>query len=72
MAFFTETKNTKLNLFAFMSHALANMSETLEQRKRARETYAELAGLSDRELHDLGLSRGDIRRVAREAAQGKL
>lgn len=33
-----------------------------------RENLRELRGCSDRELYDLGLSRADIRRVAREAA----
>lgn len=35
-----------------------------------RLTVAELATLSDRELGDLGISRSDIRAVAREAALG--
>lgn len=33
-----------------------------------RENVRELNGCTDRELSDLGLSRGDIHRVAREAA----
>lgn len=33
-----------------------------------RRTLNELEGLSDRDLHDLALSRSDLKRVAREAA----
>lgn len=36
--------------------------------KKYRETYDELARLSNRELHDLGLGRGDIEFVARKVA----
>jgi uncharacterized protein YjiS (DUF1127 family) len=34
-----------------------------------RDTTFELRQLSDRELGDLGIARGDIRRVARDAAK---
>jgi len=42
------------------------------QAKRAvyRKTFNELAGLSDRDLLDLGLHRSQIRRIANEAAYG--
>ena len=36
--------------------------------RRYRETVSELSRLSNRELADLGITRGDIRRVARKAA----
>jgi uncharacterized protein YjiS (DUF1127 family) len=36
--------------------------------RRYRTTVRELQNLSTRELNDLGLSRGDIHRVARQAA----
>ena len=36
--------------------------------RRYRTTVRELENLSARELNDLGLSRGDIHRVARKAA----
>lgn len=49
------------------------MFEVLKARyrswKRYNRTVAELESLSNRELADLGISRGDIRRVAREAAR---
>ncbi len=37
--------------------------------RRYRETVRELQGLSSRELHDLGINRVDIGRLAREAAR---
>lgn len=50
------------------------MFETLKSRyatwKRYNRTVSELENLSVRELDDLGISRDDIRRVAREAARG--
>jgi uncharacterized protein YjiS (DUF1127 family) len=37
--------------------------------RRYRETVRELQGLSTRDLHDLGISRGEIGRLAREASR---
>jgi uncharacterized protein YjiS (DUF1127 family) len=49
------------------------MFETLKSRittwKRYNRTVSELQSLSTRELADLGLVRGDIHRVAREAVK---
>lgn len=36
--------------------------------KKYRETYDELARLSNRELHDLGIGRADIEFVARKTS----
>lgn len=38
------------------------------QNRVYRNTYNELASLTDRELSDIGISRSDIKRVASEAA----
>jgi uncharacterized protein YjiS (DUF1127 family) len=40
----------------------------LRRRRIYSRTQAELSALTDRELADLGISRFDIARVAREAA----
>ena len=37
---------------------------------RVRQTRNELMGLSNRELNDLGISRGDIPHIARRAVRG--
>jgi uncharacterized protein YjiS (DUF1127 family) len=50
------------------------MFEVLKSRystwKRVSRTVAELSQLSNRDLADLGIARGDIRRIAQEAARG--
>jgi len=38
--------------------------------RRYNQTLAELRALSDRDLADLGMSRGDFRRIASEAVYG--
>jgi uncharacterized protein YjiS (DUF1127 family) len=48
---------------------LTTISTRLERRRRESRTFSELAMLSDRDLTDLGISRSDIRRIAREAAE---
>lgn len=49
------------------------MFETLKSRysvwKRYSRTVAELESLSNRDLADLGISRSDIHRLARESAR---
>ena len=48
---------------------LHSLLRQLELGRRERATYRELARLDDRDLSDIGLSRSDIRDVARLAAQ---
>lgn len=47
----------------------AGLVSAFARYRAERRTAAELSALTDRELNDLGLSRGDISRIAREAAQ---
>ena len=51
---------------------LGSLVASLEHRWATYQTYRatveELQMLSDRELNDIGISRWDIRRIAREAA----
>ena len=42
----------------------------LEMRRVYNRTYRELSQLSDKELHDIGLTRYDIAEIARESAIG--
>lgn len=44
------------------------LREAAERRRRIRETIRQLEPMSDRELADIGVTRGDIRRVAEETA----
>jgi uncharacterized protein YjiS (DUF1127 family) len=43
---------------------LDNMIDTVKEGRMAYRAYQELSRLSDRELADLGLNRGEIMRVA--------
>ena len=51
-----------------LSQYASRISAGLAWSRTFRETYDELSKLSDRELNDLGFSRGDLTRIAREAA----
>lgn len=46
-----------------------SLSTFTRKRRVYNATFTELAGLTTRELADLGFCRGDIRRIAREAAE---
>lgn len=41
----------------------------LKEQRRYRRTINELSALTDRELDDIGLTRGDIENVARRSAR---
>ena len=52
-----------------MSNIVDRISAAVGQWRRYRDIVAELEAYSDRELEDIGISRGDIPRVATEASQ---
>lgn len=52
---------------AFLTHLRAR----LDRRNRYLQTLSELESMSDREALDLGLSRADFPRLAREAVYGR-
>lgn len=43
--------------------------QTLKRWQAYQQTVRELAALDNRSLNDLGISRGDIQRIARENAR---
>ena len=47
---------------------LVDIKARIARRKVFNQTFRELSALSNRDLADLGLSRGEIRRVAYQAA----
>ena len=51
--------------------ALAQLKAWIEWRREARMALDALHRMSDRELHDMGLARGDIERVARQHPPGR-
>jgi uncharacterized protein YjiS (DUF1127 family) len=50
---------------------LKTISEKLNARRRYRVAVSELSKLSDHELSDIGISRGDIEYVARRSVANK-
>ncbi|MBB4006011.1 DUF1127 domain-containing protein [Allorhizobium taibaishanense] len=46
-----------------------NLTRSLTNWRKYRQTVSELGRMSDRELHDLGIGREEIRRVARHAVK---
>ena len=44
-----------------------NIARSFNSWRKYRQTVTELDRMSNRELHDLGIDRSDIRRVARQA-----
>jgi uncharacterized protein YjiS (DUF1127 family) len=50
-----------------LGSTLAKIRRAFEARKIERNTYLDLSKLSDRELNDIGIYRGDIARIARDA-----
>lgn len=44
-----------------------NLTRSFNNWRKYRQTVSELGRMSSRELHDLGIDRADIHRVAREA-----
>ena len=45
-----------------------NLIDSIRKYRSYRNTVSELSRLSTRELADLGIQRGDIRQLARQAA----
>ena len=50
---------------------LKTISEKLAAWRRYREAVRELCELSDRELDDIGIRRGDIESIARRSVESK-
>ena len=47
-----------------MTNLVKNFLQKLRKRQTYRNTLNELSQLNDRELNDIGIGRGDIKRVA--------
>ena len=50
----------------FVSEFIRSKAIELKKRSIARKTYNELNKLTDKELKDIGISRGSIRAIAEE------
>jgi uncharacterized protein YjiS (DUF1127 family) len=57
--------NPVVQLTSLVSKLFHNILKNRAHRKMVRTTTRELSGLTDRELYDLGISRGQIYSIAR-------
>lgn len=71
MAYVNTTRVGRKSVLDRLMTAKDVVTTALRQRRLYSQTVAELNGLTDRELADLGISRLAISDVAREAAYGK-
>ena len=46
-----------------------NVARSFNNWRKYRQTVTELGRMTNRELHDLGIDRADIQRVARDAVR---
>lgn len=67
MAYFNTTNTQQNTFFSGLSHAVSALALRWKQHRQYRETLNGLSALSDRELADLGLSRGELHAVAHDA-----
>jgi uncharacterized protein YjiS (DUF1127 family) len=70
MAHVTEIFHAPVGIADRLSARIAEFKNHLATRAMYRATVNELDALSDRELADLGISRGSIRHMAQVAAYG--
>lgn len=69
MAYASNSQQTvQTGLAARFDAIVIDIRARLARRRVFNQTLNELQGLSNRELADLGLSRGEIRRIAWQAA----
>lgn len=61
----------KINL-DFISRFLTRLNRRIVARRLMKQTRNELQSLSNRELTDMGITRGEIPRVAKEAYENQM
>lgn len=69
MAFADDISRIEHNVADWVRSGITGWQHKLETRRKVRETELELNNLTDRELWDLGITRGEISAIARQAAQ---
>lgn len=70
MAYATEILNARTGIVDRFIAALSDWKDARAKRALYRQTIRELRALSTRELDDLGIGRGEIISLARQAAYG--
>jgi|TARA_R110000782_G_scaffold89264_1_gene171714 uncharacterized protein YjiS (DUF1127 family) len=68
--FFYLAINKALDLLPSLKVLVANISAKIEENRIVNRTIKELSSLSNRELADLGIHRGQIPSIARETVKG--
>ena len=71
MAYATDTRAATGSLAQKFSEFRAAMADRMAKYKLYRATLVELESLNERDLSDLGISRGMIKAIAHEAAYSK-
>ncbi len=71
MAYVTETHGLSASIFSRISEFFGNLAKSFAEARAISRTYDELNSLSQHELDDLGISRSDIARIARESVVGE-
>ncbi|MEM7441078.1 MAG: DUF1127 domain-containing protein [Pseudomonadota bacterium] len=69
MATLTTNSTARFGTFAVIANAVSKFTTEVQRRRVQRTTRLELSRLSNRELDDLGISRGDINRIAFQASR---
>lgn len=69
MATANTVKTTSSFHFSIMK-SVSDMVESIQKRRLYRRTLRELSALSNHDLNDLGIGRGEIRAVAYDAIYG--
>jgi len=64
----TSTRAAQVSVYDRFTALVVGLKDAIARRRVFNQTLYELSHLSDRDLSDLGLSRGNIADVAREAA----
>ena len=71
MAMMTETQNVPSTLRGYFLDRVQSFKEARAQRALYRQTVTELQRLTNRELADLGIGRGEIHDIAQNAIAAK-
>ncbi|SFS54575.1 protein of unknown function [Sulfitobacter marinus] len=64
---YTTATTSSFDVAARMHSLIEGFRANRAQKRAERQTYNELAAMSDRDLADIGVARGEIRHIAAQA-----
>jgi uncharacterized protein YjiS (DUF1127 family) len=70
MAYVNTTTTLTPGFTARVTRGFEALATRIRQRRLYRETFNSLNALTNRELNDLGLNRGDLHRVSWDSSRG--